>query len=219
MRRLAVLGVLATLAAGAQAQFIEDFEHGNTGLYTQTAGANNFTIVPAAAHDGNLGANFTQVAGPSWFYRVAVATSPGNTYYGYTRTATPGGRMYFGVGADATGTVSAVAAPNTNSLILQNNANYGFADLASVPFTYTGNTWYRLGVEWTNTNQIRAMLWDEAGNLLASTPFVASPRGAGGIALRAFNTTNADWHFDSVVPEPASLAMLLAGSLALLRRR
>lgn len=232
MVRIATAAALIGCVAGsAAASIIEDFEHGNTGLYTPITGTlNNFSITGAAAHDGQLGAQFNAGSGPRWFVRESVATAPGNEYYGFMRfSAGSSGRMYMGVGATlAGGAVGAVAATNTSQLLLQNfRPSFGFATLVAVPFTYTPDTWYRLAVEWAANGDMRAKLYDESGaNLLADTGFnAAGALTPGGLAMRAFPSTSATSpaviSFDSfsVVPAPASLGVMALGGLVATRRR
>jgi hypothetical protein len=218
------------LAGASQAQIIEDFEHGNAALYTNVAvGGNNFSITGASAHDGALGATFS-TSGADWYYRTAVATSAGNTYAGFIRfgeVGSNGNRTYIGVGASAGGTWSMVAATNTNELILQENNGYGFLDHASAAMTYAANTWYRMELNWGLSGSMQVSLYDETRtNLLAQTSAFASGfTTSGGIAIRSFtpggNSINS---IDSIqrnqpVPEPASMAALGFGALALIRKR
>lgn len=231
--RTAILALAAGMLAGtASATIIEDFEHGNTGLYTNagTGTLLNMGIDAAGAHDGALGATFRAGSGPRWYVREDVATSPGNEYYGFVRfSAGTSGRMYFGVGATlAGGAVGAVVGTNTNQLLLQNHRpTFGFTTLASVAFTPTPDTWYRLAVEWAANGDTRAKIYDETGaNLLADTGYSATGlNSAGGIALRAFpstsTTSTATINFDSisVIPAPASMALVVMGGLVAARRR
>ncbi len=203
MRLIPVGAVVLALAAPATAQVIEDFEHGNVGLYSTSNANLNMSIVAGAAHDGALGAQFAQIVAPAFFYRTDVPTSPGNTYYTYVRVnGSAGGRLYFGVAASAAGAYSAIAAPNTNELILQNNTGWGFAIAAAVPATYLPDTWYRLGVDWAANGDMKAVLWDEGGTLITETAAVATgPTPAGGIVFRGFHPAGLTWQADTVSVE------------------
>lgn len=227
-RKVITLLAIVALPALAAAQVLEDFEHGNMGLYTITNGTNNnMSIVPQAAHDGNLGAMYTSGAGPMWYLRSDVPTSAGNVYYGYFKFGPSGsvgsGRIYMGVNGSMSGAISAVAASNTSQLLIQNNTGWGYTTLASVAYTFTIDKWYVLEMDWAANGDMVARLWDEAyANKLAETPVAATGQtGAGGLALRCYMATSgATAYFDtfSRVPEPASLLSLLALSLVVRRR-
>jgi hypothetical protein len=209
----------------AGAQILEGFEHGNMGLYTQTGGANNVTLVGAAAHDGSLGARFTGGVGPTWYYRTSVATSPGNSYFGFFRFgAGSTGRIYMGVGATAGGTYSAVAGSNTNQILLQNNTGYGFTTVSTASFTFATDTWYVLHLDWTPSGDMTVRLFNESHTTqLAATPTASTGfTTPGGFAMRGFmvsSTVSVDFDSFSVVPEPGTLIALGIGVAALARRR
>ena len=93
----ATCGLLVVSAASAQV--LENFEHGNVGLYTAVGGNPNMFITAAAAHDGALGARFEHIAANAFFYRTDVPTAPGNTSYIFVRSTGATGRFYLGVGA------------------------------------------------------------------------------------------------------------------------
>jgi hypothetical protein len=115
-RRIVTLLALVALPTFAAAQVLEDFEHGNMGLYTITNGTfNNMSIVPAAVHDGTLGAQYISGTSPMWYLRSDVPTIAGNVYYAYFKFNAGIGRMYMGLNGSTTGAISAVAASNTAS--------------------------------------------------------------------------------------------------------
>ena len=193
------------LLAPASAQVIEDFEHGNEGLYVVAAGtADTFNVVAGAAHDGAFGGEFIQGVGPSWRLRSDLPTAPGNVYSVYVRLrggVAGNGRSYMGVGADAAGAWSAVFAPNTSQIILQNNSNFGFITAATAAATIVPDVWYQMRLDWAANGDMTLDLLDEAGtNVLATTgPIVTGYTNPGGIVLRGFTTNAAAFHdFDTI---------------------
>src|SRR5262249_14766674 len=140
---LPIAWALTVLCASAQAQVLEGFEQGSTGLFTfipTDSGANfdNLTIVASAAHDGSLGANFAGGELDSgWYLRnYEIQVKPGQTIYGFVRFHNSiegliaNGGAYIGVGATRGGTLSMVASTITSSIRLQINDKYGFETLA-----------------------------------------------------------------------------------------
>src|SRR5208282_4137282 len=98
-------------------------------------GGRTITAVDAtyAAHDGNYGLD--QFNSNEWIYRgdAGAQVQAGDTLSVWLQFAgSADGRAYFGFGASPYGTLSLVAAPNTGQLILQQNAYYGFTNLAAV---------------------------------------------------------------------------------------
>jgi hypothetical protein len=141
--------------------------------------------------------------GSDWIYRsdAAAQVQAGDTLSVWLQfSGRANGRAYFGFGASANGTLSLVAAPNTGQLIIQENLNYGFTDLAAVSQSYRANHWYRLEVDWGTSGKIVGKLYDSDGTTLlrtvtASTTDILS----GGIAFRA---TGYDKYFDTVTDTP-----------------
>lgn len=189
--RTAILSL--ALCATATAQTIEDFEHGNEALYTTIGGADTMDFLAAAAHDGALGAQFTSGAGPSWVLRTDLSTSPGNTYECFVRLrggAAGIGRTYIGVGGSLGGTWSAVFAPNTSEIQLQNNTGFSFSTAAAATATIAPDVWYVLRLDWAANGDMTVELLDEsATSVLATTgPATTGFTTPGGLALRGFST-------------------------------
>ncbi len=106
------------------------------------------------------------------------------------------GRAYLGFGSSANGTLSLVAAPNTNQLLLQSNAGYGFTTLGAVSQSYQANHWYRLEVAWGTSGAIVGRLYDSDGKTLLNTVTASTTAiTSGGIAFRA---TGYDTFWDTV---------------------
>ena len=138
------------------------------------------TITAAAAHDGALGA---EVNGGSWAWRTDTITQPGDTIRFYFRLVGGGnGRLYLGVGSSQSGCFSAVAATNTNNLILQENANYSYNDISKVPVNWAYDMWYQMEIDWQANGTMTVNLYDETGGaLIASTPPVQTTATTGGL--------------------------------------
>lgn len=203
-----ILPFALILASSASAQLLEDFEHGNIGLYTLYTGAtSNATLDAGAAHDGALGAGFGTGASP-WHVRSDVPTAPGNVYSAFVRlrgSQSNNGRSYLGVGATPTGTFSAVFAPNTGTIILQDNSNYFFADILSTPFAVVPDTWYQLRLTWAANGDMTVDLLDEAGAVVLASTGTASTGYTvpGGLAVRGFSVTSGEFHDVDTIRGPA----------------
>lgn len=150
-----------------------------------------------AAHDGALG--FVQRNSSEWIYRTdsAVQNNPGDSVSVWLQFASSAnGRAYFGFGSSSQGTLSLVAAPNTNQLILQANVGFGFVNLAAVSQSFSANHWYKLQVNWGASGRITGVLLDSDGatpiNSVAAT---VTGWSGGGIALRA---TGSNKYWDTI---------------------
>src|SRR5690606_16782676 len=83
-------------------------------------------------------------------------------------------------------------APNTSQLLLQNNASWSFADLASAAWTYTASAWYKIEVEWTSSTAVICRLYNSSSTLLTSVSYNLGSVVSGGVALRSFGAHNID---------------------------
>ena len=181
--KLTACATFLLAAVPASAQVIEDFEHNNPALWTRVSGV-PFGITTASAHDGMYGAS---VDGATWAYRLDKPTAPGDTLRWFVRMASSGGRTYCGVAASANGCFSAVMSTNTGNIILQENANWGFTDLATAPVTWVEDVWYQLELDWATNGDMTVTLYDEAGTtMIATTGATPTTATAGGIAMRGF---------------------------------
>jgi hypothetical protein len=186
----------ATFNITAGGNVIEGFETSST---WNIVGASSPTAYRAtwAAHDGTYGLD--DYSGNDWIYRsdAGAQIRAGDTVSVWVAFAgSANGRAYFGFGASSAGTLSLVAAPNTGQLLLQQNAGYGFANLAAVNQNFLANHWYRLEVDWGASGTIVGKLFDSNGTtLLQQVTAATTAVTSGGIAFRA---TGSDKYFDTV---------------------
>jgi hypothetical protein len=175
---------------------IEDFETPDSWFIVGATSPTAFRST-AAAHDGSWGLD--DYGGNDWIYRndAGSQVAAGDTISVWLKFAnTANGRAYFAFGATSSGALSLVAAPNTGQLILQQNLNYGFADLAAVRQAYVPNHWYRLEVNWGTSGKIIGKLFDSNGTtLLQQVTATTTAITAGGIGFRA---TGSDKFWDTV---------------------
>jgi hypothetical protein len=171
---------------------LENFEHGDENLWAFAGTTvDTMNLTAAAARSGNFGAEFGAGTSPAFRTRFDLTTAPGNEYQAFVRARTAGiGRLYFGVGASAAGTWSAIFAPNSSQILLQNNTGWGFTSVQTAPFTPAAETWYILRLNWEIDGAMTVSIWDEtATNQLAqTTPALTGFTTPGGIALRGFTT-------------------------------
>lgn len=187
----------ATFNITVATSIIEDFETIASDWNISGFGDATAYQYSGSAHDGAYGLDL--YSGNDWLYRddSAVHVKAGDTisvWFAFDYAAD--GRAYFGFGAGAGGTLSLVAAPNSGQLILQQNLNYGFTNLAVVSQSYLANHWYRLEVDWGTSGKIVGKLFDSNGTtLLKSVTATTKAITSGGIAFRA---TGDDKYFDTV---------------------
>jgi hypothetical protein len=180
---------------------IEDFEGPPFHTYYTTPYV-NYSIIPQAHHDGQLGLYNQGGFGPNpigWMYRTDAAAQIQqgeviSVWLQFPKVAD--GRAYFGFGASSGGTLSIVAAPNTNQLILQDNAGWNYTDIGDVNQTYLANHWYRMEVTWAVGGKITGKLYDSDGKTLLNTVTATDNSiTKGGIAFRAIYSGK---YFDTV---------------------
>ncbi len=182
---------------------LEDFEDGNIEEYQEirSPGASVATI---AARDGTYG--LLDSVGGGWLYRddPQIFVQQGDTISVWINLADAAdGRAYFGFGASETGTLSAVLAPNTEQLIIQENKEYRYNSIAAVSQTYTPNQWYKLEVDWGVGGNITAQLFDSDGTtLLNSVTGYSNMFTSGSIAFRG---THSDKYFDTITLENSNV--------------
>src|SRR5262249_42809963 len=144
---------------------------------------------------------------------AAVAVQQGDTISAWVQAAgTPNGRLYVGFGSSATGTYSMILGGNSNTLNLQRNTNFGFADIGVVPQTWVANKWYRFEIVWGGGGSITGRLFDSDGTTLLNTVTATDNTiASGGLAFRGFGPTyfvdsvqkggkrNDDWYSITVI--------------------
>lgn len=204
---LAAFALISTLNT-AQANVIESFESGSWSAGWNGA-ATAGTVSTNAAHDGNFG---VEMEGSTWAYNTSIAFTQGQTLSMWIRpSGNSSGRVYLGFGTDASGTDSFVAATNTGDIRFQHNSAFDFEELNTSTQAW-GNHWYLATVTWNTNGTALGQLFDADGTtLLNSVTQSGLTRTGTGIALRGFGGFSVDTLSVSSVPEPSSLAMLLAG--------
>jgi hypothetical protein len=188
-----------SVSAVASSTLLEGFETSPSyfvvGARTPTA-----SISTVAAHDGTYG--LVDANGNDWIYRNdgAAQVKQGESISVWMKfSSTSGARAYFGFGSSASGTLSLVAAPNTNQLMLQSNSGYNnYTNLAVANQTYTAGQWYRLEVDWTTGGAITGKIFASNGTtLLQSVTATNTSITSGGFAFRAIGAGNTYW--DTVI--------------------
>src|SRR5262245_842730 len=205
-------GALGHVTGGAAPVSLQNFDDGQLTGYT-FLGPNNASVTAAAAHDGPFGLQLGSVTEWMWRNDAAVAVQQGDTISAWVQAAgAPTGRLYVGFGASATGTLSMVLGGNTNTLLLQRNTNFGFADIGVVPQTWVANKWYRFEIAWGVGGSITGRLFDSDGVTLLNTVTATDTTiTSGGLAFRGFGPThfvdtvlrggraNEDWYSITVI--------------------
>jgi hypothetical protein len=191
---------------------VEGFE-GSSTYYVVGSRRATASLSTAAAHDGNYG--LVDSNGDDWIYRndAAAHVKAGDTISVWLKFAgTADGRAYLGFGANAGGTLSLVAAPNSGQLLIQDNSGWGFTTIGSVSQTWQANHWYRLEVDWSANGSIVGKVFDSDGTTLVRTVTASSTAiTSGGIAFRAIGS---DKYWDTVQVTPAANQSVAAGGSA-----
>ena len=178
---------------------VEDFESVRTyNVVGQTATASTST---QAAHDGAYGLYNT--SGNDWLYRddSAVQVQQGDSISVWMEFPTlAAGQAFFAFGSTSAGTLSLVASPSTNQLLLQNNNGWGFVNLSAATQSWVAGQWYRLEVDWWTDGAIVGSVFDSSGTtLLESVTASTTVITGGGIGFRA---AGASVYWDTVQVAP-----------------
>lgn len=225
MKLTTILVATAAMAASApaMAQYFEGFEHGDwSGNWTYLSSTvTPYNLTAGAARTGSFGAVMN--GGGWWRSSDAAATiSDGFSYEYYFRAGGGAsiGRAYIGFTSDdlATQAYTVIAAPNTGDLLIQDNSGFGFASMAaSDPISWSETEFYRVAVSYSG-GIITAEAFDETGASLAPAIMADTGyTGGGTLLLRGFSNPHVD--DISIIPAPASLALLGLGGLMVSRRR
>ena len=196
--------------AAATSSVIESFD-GSRNYYVVGGSLPTASLSTAAKHDGTYG--LLDSPGNDWIYRndAAVQVKQGDTISVWLQfSGAADGRAYFGFGASSAGTLSLVAAPNTDQLLIQNNSGWGYTDIGAVNQTWQANHWYRLEVDWGTSGKIVGKLFDSNGTTLLQTVTASTTAiTSGGIAFRATGNYNKFW--DTVTADPRRESVCSAG--------
>jgi len=168
---------------------IEDFEGGMPWPWAPwviTGGVSGGTTA-GCAHDSLSGAVDLS---PGWSYRTDISVGmPGCRLSLWVRPDSSGSRSYMGFGATSAGAWSLVAAPNTVQLIIQQNSNYNYLNIASVSQAYVPGSWYKLEVVFGDSGFVTGNLYAADGTtLLNSISTMISGLPQAGVALRNFHS-------------------------------
>ena len=191
---------------------VEGFES-SSGYYVVGSRYPTASISTVAKHDGSYG--LVDSNGNDWIYRndAAAQVKQGDTISVWLKFAgTADGRAYFGFGANSGGTLSLVAAPNSNQLLIQNNSGWGFTTIGSTAQTWQANHWYRLEVDWGGNGSIVGKVFDSDGaTLLQTVTAAATGITSGGIAFRAIGSNK---YWDTVQVTPGAKQLVRNASAA-----
>ncbi|MFO0629873.1 MAG: hypothetical protein U0325_30170 [Polyangiales bacterium] len=170
-------------------QVIESFDATTwpSSAWTAVGGGSAGTRSTTCSHDGAAG-----VQDPAWIYRTDVSVGASGQRLSLWVRSGGSGRAYMGFGATANGAWSLVAGFNTNELLLQQNASWGYTTLATTPWTETTSTWYRLELTFGASGAVTGRIYSATNTVLATVTATISGLTRGGVALRAFGTTCID---------------------------
>jgi hypothetical protein len=203
-----ILGVVLLLATGFAVslhgqQVLEDFENPGTWPWQPWTMAQTGTAAQKSTIAARTGTYGLLGNGGSWDYRPTptVGGQAGHMMIAWVRPA-GSGRTYLGFGATQTGSYSVVVANNTTNLIIQNNAGWGYVDVAtSTAFTWNTAIWYRIELEWTTDTTMVASAFEGASTTPAiSTTYTSTAPISGGFSLRMFGGHYLDdWEYVDVL--------------------
>ena len=166
------------------------------------------SFASAAAHDGAMGLKTTP--GNDWIYRddAAAQVQQGDTLSVWVEFAgTSNVQAYFGFGSGTGGTLSLVASPGTNQLLIEDNTNWGATVLGTASLSYQAMHWYRLQVEWSTTGAIIGQVYDSDGaTLLGSVAAGDSAYTSGGFGFKETGNANTYWDTVQMTPNVNSFA-------------
>jgi methionine-rich copper-binding protein CopC len=186
----------------ANERILEDFESGNLSRYSGST--SDWVVTAVAAHDGALGLSTRDSSG-EWIYRndADAHVAQGDVISAWAQmNGSAGGRVYLGFGASSSGTLSMVLAPNTGTLVIQENNFFNFLEIAAVNQTFLANHWYRMEVTWQVGGNIIGRLYDSDGTTLLNTVTAHSTLFTqGGIAFRGLSS---NVYFDTVTAIPGA---------------
>ena len=227
LSRLIVGAACVAAIAPARAAVVEPFTGGQLSApgWSTGIGSDASVYLSTPAPDGSFG---LYLADATWSYNTSISFAASQTLRAWINPGPgpsaggQGGRLYLGFAASGAGAYSFVAASDDGVLGFQNNAGFQTPSYGASSAQNYADQWYLMTVSRSaNGSTATARLYDTDGStLLNSVTETGLTSAATGIALRG--TGGAAITTISVVPEPASYGLMMAGLLVLalkVRRR
>ena len=196
---------ISTVSTGPS-NVIENFQNGLNNYYYWGYSYPFVETTPAAAHPGTATDGLLDEGDGNWYFREdsAAVVNPGDTISAWVDfSGAANGRAYLGFGTTQNGLDSVVLAPNTNQLIIQNNAGFSsFTNLAASAQTYSANKWYFVQVQWGTSGAVVANLYASNGTTLLNSVSIPASEGDPIAGTFAFRATGSNKFFSTVSDTP-----------------
>ena len=220
LSRMIVAAACAAALAPTRAAIVEPFAGGQLSApgWSTGIGSDASAFLSTPAPDGSFGIYLTDA---TWSYNTSIAFTAGETLSAWINpgpgpsSGGQGGRLYLGFAASSTDAYSFVAASDESVIGFQNNAGYLTPAFGASAAQDYADQWYLMTIARSiDGTSATARLYDTDGStLLNSVTETGLTSTATGIALRG--TGGAAITTISVVPEPASYGLMMAGLLVL----
>jgi hypothetical protein len=222
LSRLVVAAACAAALAPAGATVVEPFTGGQLSApgWSTPIGADASTYLGTPAPDNSYG---IYLADATWSVNTSISFAAGETLRawinpGPSPTAdneAQGGRLYLGFAASSADAYSFVAASDTGEIGFQNNTGYATPDFSTQVAQAYADQWYLMTIARSGdgTSATASLYGTDGSTLLNQVTATGLTSTANGIALRG--TGGAVITTISVVPEPASYGLMMAGLLVL----